>query len=88
MTKENKNKHHHHNQRITMVCSWIYTGYRKQNSWIEQKKRQREYTRMRRKKREREKLLRACKTVKEKERRKKCFVFVLFNHDDRIVNKA
>jgi hypothetical protein len=36
MTKENKNKHHHHNQqdekkkqRITMVCSWIYTGYRK-----------------------------------------------------------
>jgi hypothetical protein len=51
MTKENKNKHHHHNQhhdekkkrkqRITMVRSWFYTGYRKKNpnSWIEQKKR-------------------------------------------------
>lgn len=40
MTKENKNKYHHHNQhdekrkqkqRITMVCSWFYTGDRKKN---------------------------------------------------------
>jgi hypothetical protein len=84
MTKENKNKHHHHNQhdekekqRITMVCSWFYTGYEKKpNSWIEQK---REYTRMRRNKKERErKLLRAHKTVKGK---KNVLVF-LFNKEN------
>jgi len=36
MTKKKKRK-----QRITMVCSWIYTGYRKKKpySWIEHEKR-------------------------------------------------
>jgi len=52
MTKRKKK------QRITIVCSWFYTGYEKKpNSWIEQ---EREYTRMRRKKkrdRERERAI-------------------------------